>query len=112
MSTQSVTQPESEVVVVTDIQEFGDLVVGWHKQNVDLLVHTLHMPADVGIQITIGYTEVTPEVPCVPITRMLDVSEHEAFKAGINFALECLGTLPFGVSYGEASDSEPRSEPT
>ena len=35
-----------------------------------------------------------------------------AFKAGINFALECLGTLPFGVSYGEASDSESRSEPT
>ena len=101
MDIQGVTQPESEVVVVTDIQEFGDLVVGWHKQNVDLLVHTLHMPADVGIQITIGH-----------ITRMLDVSEHEAFKAGINFALECLGTLPFGVSYGEASDSEPRSEPT
>ena len=112
MDTQSVTQPESEVVMVTDIQEFGDLVVGWHTQNVNLLVHTLHMPADVGIQITIGHTEDTPEVSSVPITRMLDVSEHEAFKAGINFALECLGTLPFGVSYGEASDSEPRSEPT
>jgi len=112
MDIQGVTQPESEVVVVTDIQEFGDLVVGWHTQNVDLLVHTLHMPADVGIQITIGHTEDTPEVSSVPITRMLDVSEHEAFKAGINFALECLGTLPFGVSYGEASDSESRSEPT
>lgn len=112
MHIQGVTPPESEVVMVTDIQEFGNLVVGWHTQNVDLLVHTLHMPADVGIQITIGHTEATPEVSSTPITRMLELSEHEAFKAGINFALECLGTLPFGVSYGEASDSEPRSEPT
>ena len=76
---------QSETVVVTNIDQFIQLLSGWHESKVKTLEHMLSVPE--GIEVT--FNEEAPQI--------LTGDLHKGFLMGLSLALMELGTLPFGV---------------
>lgn len=80
----------ANAIKLTDTEQMGRLVTGWHATVIQDIHHKLQMPADVGIDIPTGeFNEDGTEV-------VIDGNEdHKAgFLAGLNYALEQLDTFP------------------
>ena len=75
----------SETVVVTDIDQFIQLLSGWHQNKVKTLEHILGVPE--GTEVT--FNEQAPQ--------LLSGDLHKGFIIGLSLALMELGTLPFGA---------------
>jgi hypothetical protein len=86
-----------ETVVVADIDQFIQLLSGWHESKVKTLEHMLSMPE--GVEVTFNN-----EAP-----QILSGDLHKGFLMGLSLALMELGTLPFGVEIDDspAAPDEP-----
>jgi hypothetical protein len=81
-ATQEALAPPG-TIEIEDLNQFVQMLAGWHSQKVNTLEHMLEMPE--GIEMA-----VTGEDPIVLTGDML-----AGFKAGLELALMELGTLPF-----------------
>lgn len=88
---------QSETVVVADIDQFIQLLSGWHQTRVKSLEQMLTVPE--GIEVT--FNEQAPQI--------LSGDLHKGFVMGLSLALMELGTLPFGVELDDqpAASDEP-----
>ena len=88
---------KAETVVVADIDQFIQLLSGWHESKVKTLEHMLTMPE--GVEVTFN-----KEAP-----QILSGDLHKGFLMGLSLALMELGTLPFGVEIDDspAAPDEP-----
>ena len=88
---------QSETVVVTNIDQFIQLLSGWHHTKVKTLEHFLSMPE--GVEVTFNEEA----------TQILSGDMHKGFLMGLSLALMELGTLPFGVEVDDspAAPDEP-----
>lgn len=90
---------KSETVVVSDIDQFIQLLSGWHQNKVKTLEHMLSVPE--GIEVT--FNDEAPQI--------LSGDLHKGFLMGLSLALMELGTLPFAaemdVEDKPASPDEP-----
>ncbi len=91
------TQPAPETLMVSDLDQFVKLLVGWHNQQVKTVEHFLTVPD--GMVMQLG------DDPEITLTGDALV----AFKAGVNLALTNLGTLPFKAELEEAADPAPEA---
>lgn len=87
----------SETVVVSDIDQFIQLLSGWHQNKVKTLEHMLAIPE--GIEV--GFND--------EALQILSGDLHKGFLMGLSLALMELGTLPFGVEVDDspAAPDEP-----
>jgi hypothetical protein len=87
----------AETVVVADIDQFIQLLSGWHESKVKTLEHFLSMPE--GVEVTFNNEA----------TQTLSGDLHKGFLMGLSLALMELGTLPFGVEIDDspAAPDEP-----
>ena len=76
---------KAQTVLVQDIDQFIQLLSGWHQGKVQTLEHMLGVPE--GIEVT--FNEEAPQI--------LTGDLHKGFLMGLSLALMELGTLPFGV---------------
>ena len=74
-----------ETVVVADIDQFIQLLSGWHQNKVKTLEHMLGVPE--GIEVT--FNDEAPQI--------LTGDLHKGFVMGLSLALMELGTLPFAA---------------
>ena len=74
-----------QTLIVENIDQFIQLLSGWHEDKVKTLEHMLGMPE--GIEVTFN-----DEVP-----QILSGDLHKGFLMGLSLALMELGTLPFGA---------------
>ena len=81
---------KSETVVVSDIDQFIQLLSGWHENKVKTLEHMLTIPEGVEVRFN-------SEAP-----QILSGDLHKGFIMGLSLALMELGTLPFGVEIDDA----------
>lgn len=88
---------KSETVVVSDIDQFIQLLSGWHENKVKTLEHMLTIPEGVEVRFN-------SEAP-----QILSGDLHKGFIMGLSLALMELGTLPFGVEIDDspAAPDEP-----
>ena len=88
---------KTETVLVQNIDQFIQLLSGWHDSKVKTLEHFLSMPE--GIEVT--FNEQAPQI--------LSGDLHKGFIMGLSLALMELGTLPFGVEIDDqpAAPDEP-----
>lgn len=86
-----------QTLIVEDIDQFIQLLSGWHETKVKTLEHFLSMPE--GIEVTFNN-----EAP-----QILSGDLHKGFLMGLSLALMELGTLPFGVEVEDqpATSDEP-----
>ena len=86
-----------ETVLVQNIDQFIQLLSGWHQSKVQTLEHMLGMPE--GIEVT--FNDEAPQI--------LSGDLHKGFLMGLSLALMELGTLPFGVEIDDqpAAPDEP-----
>ena len=75
----------AETVVVADIDQFIQLLFGWHDGKVKVLEHMLSIPE--GTEITFNNEG----------TKILAGDLHKGFIIGLSLALMELGTLPFAA---------------
>jgi hypothetical protein len=88
-----------ETVIVSDIDQFIQLLSGWHESKVKTLEHMLSMPE--GIEVT--FNSETPQI--------LSGDLHKGFIMGLSLALMELGTLPFAVEMEVEQSTAPADEP-
>lgn len=88
-----------ETVIVSDIDQFIQLLSGWHESKVKTLEHMLSMPE--GIEVT--FNNETPQI--------LSGDLHKGFIMGLSLALMELGTLPFSVEMEVEQSTAPADEP-
>lgn len=74
-----------ETVLVQSIDQFIQLLSGWHQGKVQTLEHMLGMPE--GIEVT--FNDEAPQI--------LSGDLHKGFLMGLSLALMELGTLPFAA---------------
>lgn len=74
-----------QTLIVEDIDQFIQLLSGWHEGKIKTLEHMLGMPE--GIEVT--FNDEAPQI--------LSGDLHKGFLMGLSLALMELGTLPFGV---------------
>ena len=85
---------KSETVVVADIDQFIQLLSGWHQNKVKNLEHMLEVPEGVEVEFNDEGTQI------------LTGDLHKGFLIGLSLALMELGTLPF------AAETEVENEPS
>ena len=90
---------KSETVLVADIDQFIQLLSGWHQSKVKALEHMLGVPE--GIEVT--FNEEDPQI--------LSGDLHKGFLIGLSLALMELGTLPFGVEIDDEATPATPNEP-
>lgn len=76
---------QPETVVVADIDQFIQLLSGWHESKVKALEHMLTVPE--GIEVT--FNDEGPQI--------LSGDLHKGFIIGLSLGLMELGTLPFAA---------------
>jgi hypothetical protein len=84
--------PPPETIEVKDLDQFVQILTGWHKRQVATLEHFLQIP------------EGTPMQLGEDVEVELRGEVLHGFRAGITLALGLLGELPFAV---EAEGEEP-----
>lgn len=86
-----------QTLIVENIDQFIQLLSGWHEGKVKTLEHMLGMPE--GIEVT--FNDEAPQI--------LSGDLHKGFLMGLSLALMELGTLPFGVEVEDqpATPDEP-----
>lgn len=86
-----------ETVLVQSIDQFIQLLSGWHEGKVKTLEHFLTMPE--GIEVAFNEEA----------SQILSGDLHKGFLMGLSLALMELGTLPFGVEVDDspAAPDEP-----
>lgn len=86
-----------QTLIVENIDQFIQLLSGWHEGKVKTLEHMLGMPE--GIEVT--FNDEAPQI--------LSGDLHKGFLMGLSLALMELGTLPFGVEIDDspAAPDEP-----
>lgn len=86
-----------QTLIVEDIDQFIQLLSGWHEGKIKTLEHMLGMPE--GIEVT--FNDEAPQI--------LSGDLHKGFLMGLSLALMELGTLPFGVEVEDqpATSDEP-----
>lgn len=90
---------KSETVVVADIDQFIQLLSGWHQNKVKTLEHMLSVPE--GTEVT--FNEEAQQI--------LSGDLHKGFVMGLSLALMELGTLPFAVEMDVEANPETTNEP-
>ena len=83
-------QLPEELLAVTDLNQFIQLLTDWHNRQVATVKHLLEVPA--GMQMIIGDGEDAKEMK-------LEGERLEGFQLGLDLALNFLGTLPFMAEY-------------
>ena len=89
----------SETKPIEPVEQMGHLIIQWYNTVVAKLNHTLDIPDDVVVAITVDGINTKGEP--VKVDKDLDPDQRTAFLAGIAFAIECVGDLPFGTTPDE-----------
>ena len=93
---------QMEVRPMTDVQEFGNIVTGWHYQVVSDIGHMINMPEDAMVEVPTGTVDADGNAEFKEGTQ-----EHkEGFIAGMHYTLDLLNTFPI---HGKPVD-EPATE--
>ena len=85
-------QLPEELLAVTDLNQFIQLLTGWHNKQVATVKHLHEVPT--GMQMIIGDGEDAKEMK-------LEGERLEGFQLGLDLALNFLGTLPFMAEYAD-----------
>lgn len=84
-----------DTIVVEDIDQFIQLLSGWHKSKVQALEHMLTVPE--GVEVT--FNDEGPQI--------LKGDLHKGFLIGLSLGLMELGILPFAAEVDPDQPSAP-----
>lgn len=90
---------KSETVVIADMDQFIQLLSGWHQSKVQALEHMLGVPE--GIEVT--FNDEAPQI--------LSGDLHKGFLMGLSLALMELGSLPFAAEVDDEANPATPHEP-
>ncbi len=82
--TVNIEQEATQGITITNVNEFGMLVEGWHSLQMKKLNHIAKIPQ--GQKVSIG--EENEEF-------ILEGDAHKGFLIGLGIAMHHLGTLPY-----------------
>ena len=94
MTTPVVNEIDQEMIPVSNLDEFVNLLVRWHNNKVARVQHMLTVPDGMEMQLA-------DETPLVLTGDVL-----KAFRVGIELGLMEFGTLPFVAQVDDAPSSE------
>lgn len=83
--------PTSDIVSVSDLNQFVALLTQWHGNRKAVLSHMLTIPE--GSEVSVNEGE----------THILEGDLLKGFHIGVTTSLIELGTLPFAVEFDEAA---------
>lgn len=90
-------QQKDAHVEVTSINDFAVLTANWFNQRVARIKHMRGIPEGTEVEVTSDDGKET-------VKLVLEGEALQAFKIGLETALDELGTLPFVMEASEASD--------
>ena len=77
----------SETIQISDLDQFVEIITGWHQHQVATIQHLYEVPEGIEVQEEDGE----------PFKLEGDI--RRAFQLGLQMAMEYLGKLPFTPEY-------------
>lgn len=94
MTVPEVDEVEQELIPISDLDQFVNLLVAWHNDKVARIRHMLSVPDGMEMQLA-------DETPLV-----LTGDALTAFRVGIELGLMEFSTLPFVAEFEDAENPE------
>lgn len=89
---------KSEIILVSETDQFIELLIGWHQGKVRTLEHMLTIPE--GVEVSFNGED----------SQILSGDLHKGFLMGLSLGLMELGSLPFAAEPVHEEEDEDDDE--